>query len=107
MKLTKERWKEISDRVIMDCRPTQNPIAMKFIRTQEEFDAIQNLQYCQNKASVCKLMGMAAHFPGNFALTREHFSAPTAPPTTAAIPVTEEWLSGEHIAKYPLLLASQ
>lgn len=64
MKLTKERWKEISDRVIMDCRPTQNPIAMKFIRTQEEFDAIQNLQYCQNKASVCKLMGMAAHFPG-------------------------------------------
>lgn len=102
MKLTKEEWKKICDRVVLDLRPTQNPIAMKFIRTQDEFDAIPEIQYCENKASACKLMGMAAHFPATFGLTRDHFSGMYCATNNGCYPVTEEWLTGEHIAKVPL-----
>ena len=74
MKLTKQEWKELSDRLMLALRPTQHAVAMKFIKKQEEFDAIPNVEYCQNKASVCKLIGMASHFQGTFGLTTEHFS---------------------------------
>ena len=61
MKLTKEQWKQLSDRIFLTLRPTQHPVAMKFIKTPEEFDAIPDIEFCQNKASTCKLIGMAAH----------------------------------------------
>ncbi|MEI3062549.1 MAG: hypothetical protein V8S72_06210 [Oscillospiraceae bacterium] len=38
MKLTKEEWKQLSDRIFLTLRPTQHPVAMKFIKTPEEFD---------------------------------------------------------------------
>ena len=69
MKLTKEQWKQLSDRIFLTLRPTQHPVAMKFIKTPEEFDAIPDIEFCQNKASTCKLIGMAAHFQGTFGLT--------------------------------------
>ena len=69
MKLTKEEWKQLSDRIFLTLRPTQHPVAMKFIKTPEEFDAIPGIEFCQNKASTCKLIGMAAHFQGTFGLT--------------------------------------
>ena len=50
---------------------------MKFAHTQEELDAIPNMNYCQNKASVCKLISMAAYFQETFGLTRDHFSGPS------------------------------
>ena len=74
MKLTKEEWKQLSDRIFLTLRPTQHPVAMKFIKTPEEFDAIPGIEFCQNKASTCKLIGMAAHFQGTFGLTPDHFS---------------------------------
>ena len=45
MKRTKEEWKAINDRLLLALRPTQYPVAMKFIRTQAEFDAIPNVTY--------------------------------------------------------------
>ena len=60
MKLTKEEWKQLSDRIFLTLRPTQHPVAMKFIKTPEEFDEIPGIEFCQNKASTCKLIGMAA-----------------------------------------------
>ena len=102
MKLTKHEWKEVYDRVIMNCRPTQNPIAMKFIRTQEDFDAINNVQYATKNWSTCMLMGMAMHFQGTFGLTRDHFSGMYCATKSGCYPITDEWLSGERIAHYPL-----
>ena len=58
MKLTKEEWKQLSDRIFLTLRPTQHPVAMKFIKTPEEFDEIPGIEFCQNKASTCKLIGM-------------------------------------------------
>ena len=48
MKCTREEWKKLSDRVMYSLRPTQYPVAMKFAHTQEELDAIPNMNYCQN-----------------------------------------------------------
>ena len=59
MKLTKEEWKQLSDRIFLTLRPTQHPVAMKFIKTPEEFDEIPGIEFCQNKASTCKLIGMS------------------------------------------------
>ena len=47
MKLTKEQWKQLSDRIFLTLRPTQHPVAMKFIKTPEEFDAIPDIEFCQ------------------------------------------------------------
>ena len=69
MKLTKEEWKQLSDRIFLTLRPTQHPVAMKFIKTPEEFDEIPGIEFCQNKASTCKLIGMAAHFQGTFGVS--------------------------------------
>ena len=74
MKYSKEEWKALSDRLMLDVRPTQYAVAMKFVKTQEELDAIPTVTFCKNKASVCKLIGMAAHFKGTFGLTLDHFS---------------------------------
>ena len=46
MKCTREEWKKLSDRVMYSLRPTQYPVAMKFAHTQEELDAIPNMNYC-------------------------------------------------------------
>ena len=76
MKLTKEEWKQLSDRIFLTLRPTQHPVAMKFIKTPEEFDEIPGIEFCQNKASTCKLIGMAARAPSA--------SPPTTSPATTA-----------------------
>ena len=47
MKLTKEQWKQLSDRIFLTLRPTQHPVAMKFIKTPEEFDAIPDIEFCR------------------------------------------------------------
>ena len=39
MKLTKEQWKQLSDRIFLPLRPTQHPVAKKFIKTPEEYTA--------------------------------------------------------------------
>ena len=35
MKYTNEQWKALSDRIMLTLRPTQHPVVMKFISTQE------------------------------------------------------------------------
>lgn len=101
MKLTKQEWKALSDRLMLDLRPTQHAVAMKFIKTQEEFDAIENVTYCQTKASTCKLIGMAAHFQGTFGLDREHFSGYYCAINNGCMEVTQEWLDGAILYKAP------
>ncbi len=101
MKRTKEEWKAINDRLLLALRPTQYPVAMKFIRTQAEFDAIPNVTYCENKASVCKTIGMASHFQGSFGLTREHFSGAYCAINNGCMPVDEDWTEGSILYRKP------
>jgi len=102
MMCTKTEWKALSDRLMLTLRPTQFAVAMKFISTQEEFDAIENINYCQNKASVCKLIGMAAHFPATFGLTPDHFSGYYCATNNGCKAVEPEWLDGATIYKAPI-----
>ena len=101
MKYTKEQWKELSDRLMLAVRPTQNAVIMKFCNTQEELDAIPNVTYCKNKASVCKLIGMAAHFPGTFGLTPDHFSGYYCAINNGCQAPTQEYLDGAILYKAP------
>lgn len=101
MKLSKEEWKEICDRLMLGIRPTQYPVAMKFVAEQEELDAIENVTFCKNKASVCKLIGMAAHFKGTFGLTPEHFSGYYCAINNGCQAVTPEYLDGAILYKKP------
>ena len=99
MKLTKEQWKQLSDRIFLTLRPTQHPVAMKFIKTPEEFDAIPDIEFCQNKASTCKLIGMAAHFQGTFGLTPDHFSGYYCAMNNGCMELTQEFLGGAILYK--------
>ena len=101
MKLTKEEWKQFSDRIFLTLRPTQHPVAMKFIKTPEEFDAIPGIEFCQNKASTCKLIGMAAHFQGTFGLTPDHFSGYYCAMNNGCMEVNQEFLDGAILYKQP------
>lgn len=101
MKMTKEEWKALNDRIMLALRPTQYPVAMKFIKTEEDWEKIPNINYCQNKASVCKTIGMAAHFQETFGLDREHFSGPYCAINNGCMPVDEEWLQGSILYKKP------
>lgn len=101
MKYTKEEWKALSDRLTLAVRPTQYAVAMKFIKTQEELDAIPNVTFCKNKASVCKLIGMAAHFRGTFALTPDHFSGYYCAINNGCMAPTQEYLDGAILYKKP------
>lgn len=94
MKLTKEEWKSLSDRVMLTLRPSQHPVVMKYVTKQEEFDAIPNLTYCQNKASVCKLIGVAAHLHIPFALTPDHFAGDYCCTNNGCMEVKQEFLDG-------------
>ena len=101
MKCTREEWKILSDRVMYSLRPTQYPVAMKFAHTQEELDAIPNMNYCQNKASVCKLISMAAYFQETFGLTRDHFSGPYCAINNGCMDVDQDYLDGSILYRKP------
>ncbi|MEG1633210.1 MAG: DUF169 domain-containing protein [Oscillospiraceae bacterium] len=102
MKLTKNEWKALNDRLMLALRPTQYPVAMKFITAQEQFDAIPNIQYCENKASVCKLIGMGSHFKGTFALTPDHFSGYYCATNNGCLAVSQDFIDGATIWQPPL-----
>ena len=101
MKCTKEQWKALSDRLMLSLRPTQHPVAMKFVKTQKEFEQFSDITFCQNKASVCKLIGMAAHFQGTFGLTPDHFSGYYCAMNNGCMEVTQEFLDGAILYKKP------
>ena len=101
MKLSKEEWKQLSDRIFLTLRPTQHPVAMKFIKSPEEFDEIPGIEFCQNKASTCKLIGMAAHFQGTFGLTPDHFSGYYCAMNNGCMEVNQEFLDGAILYKQP------
>lgn len=101
MKYTKEQWKELCDRIMMTLRPTQYPVAMKFTKTQEELDSIQNVTFCQNKANACKTIGMAAHFQGTFAITPDHFSGYYCAMNNGLMKITQEYIDGAILYKDP------
>lgn len=101
MKLTKNEWKEINDRVISTLRPTQFPVAMKFASTQDELDAVDNVTYCKNKASVCKLISMSAYFQETFGLTPDHFSGYHCAMNNGCMEIHQEFLDGSILYKKP------
>lgn len=102
MKLTKKEWKALNDRLFLDLRPTQFPVAMKFIKEESEYEKYPTAQFCTGTASVCKLIGMAAHYTGTYGLTADHFSGIYCATNNGCAEIGEYWDSGVHITKLPL-----
>lgn len=101
MKLTKEEWKALSDRYELTMRPTMHAVAMKFIRTQEEFDAIPNIEYFQNPSTGCKVIGMAACFPKTVAITTDKFLTTYCAANCGCGPRDQEWYDGVLLSSAP------
>lgn len=101
MKLTKTEWKKLNDRVLLTLRPTQYPVAMKFIRTQEEFDEIPNIIFGKNKATLCKTLGMASHFQGTFGITTDGFTGPYCCTNNGCMAPQQEWREGSILYREP------
>lgn len=103
MKFTKEEWKILSERVLLTLRPTQYPVVMKFITSDEEWDTISNIEFNKNPASVCKVIGMAAHSLGTFGIKPEGFGSYHCSTNNGCVAVGEQFLQGSKIYTAPLI----
>ena len=101
MKMTKAEWKALSDRYELALRPTQHAVAMKFIRTQEEFDAIPTIQDFQNPGTGCKAIGMCSHFPMTVGLPRDKFMTTYCAANCGCCARDEEWYAGTLLSNLP------
>lgn len=101
MKMTKNEWKALSDRYELTLRPTQHAVAMKFIRTQAEFDAIPNLQYFQNPGTGCKAIGMVSHFPMTVGITSDKFMTTYCGANCGCCERDQEWYDGILLSSAP------
>ena len=69
MRMTKNEWKALDDRLVRMIKNEVGAVAVKFIRTQEQLDAIDELVYWPKPASVCKAIGLAAYWKRTVAMT--------------------------------------
>lgn len=66
-------WQEINDRLLKAVKPSCNAVAVKFIKTKEQLDAIKYKRYWrQPDACVCKLMNLATYLEAAFVLEAEY-----------------------------------
>ena len=73
----------------------------KFIEDNGLAMDLGDIEFCQNKASTCKLIGMAAHFQGTFGLTPDHFSGYYCAMNNGCMELTQEFLDGAILYKQP------
>ena len=69
MRMTKNEWKALDDRLVRMIKNEVGAVAVKFIRTQEQLDAIDELVYWPKPASVCKAIGLAAYWKRTVVMT--------------------------------------
>jgi uncharacterized protein (DUF169 family) len=101
MKMSKAEWKALSERYELAMRPTQHAVAMKFIRTQEEFDAIPELKYFQNPGTGCKAIGMCANFPMTVGITTDKFMTTYCAANCGCCGRDQEWHDGVLLSSPP------
>lgn len=101
MKLTKEEWKALDDRLFLLLRPIQHAVAVKMIGEKEEFDAIPNIQYFQNPGSGCKAIGMSSHFNMTVGIEREKFLTSYCAANCGCEERDQDWYDGVLLSSPP------
>lgn len=101
MKLTKEEWKDLTDRMIMVLRPTTYPVAVKLIEDQAGFDEFEDLQMVKTTSTGCQLIGIASHFHMTIGMKGENFMTTYCGANCGCCERDQEWYDGVLLANPP------
>lgn len=99
--MDKYDWKAIDDRLLRGIRPTQNAVAVKFIKTQGELDAIPNVEYFKKQGAGCTALAVAGYFPRTVAIRPGDFLMHHCEVANALHEVDDEFLSGAALNSDP------
>lgn len=101
MKLTKEEWKSLNDRLVMALRPLTMPVAVKLINDEKEFDQFENLQMVKNVSTGCQLIGIATHFHMTIGITPDKFMTTYCGANCGCCERDKDWHEGVLLANPP------
>lgn len=101
MKLTKEAWKSLNDRLVMGIRPLTMPVAIKMISDESEFAQFDDLKMVKNTSTGCQLIGIAAHFHMTIGITPDKFLTTYCGANCGCCERDQEWHDGVLLANPP------
>lgn len=95
-------WPKISQRLNDAIRPSSSPIALKFIKTEEELKQIPNLKYWKEAgAGPCKLIGIVSYWKVTLAITSECSDRYCGQTHGLLDREKDWWNAGVHLNTYP------
>lgn len=94
-------WKEINERLVKAVKPTSSAVAIKYVHSKEELDAIPNVKVWKELSTVCSMIGIAAYWNITVALTGEHSKAYCGG-NNGIVKRDENWYNGVALSSPPI-----
>jgi len=94
-------WRQLHHRLVHALRPTQNAVAIKFIRDEEALHAIPGARFFSKPGMVCQAIGISAHYDVTAAIRSQDFAMNYCGACNGCQPQDAAWQSGETLAKHP------
>lgn len=102
MSYTKEQLQELQNQLIHYLRPTTNPVAIKYCRTEEELKSIPNVEYFQQPAAyVCNAIAIPSYFNKTVAVRGCDCEFDYCAICNGLQPRNEKWNQGGYMCEYP------
>ena len=101
MKLTKQEWQDLNNRLVMALRPLTNPVAVKMIDTPEGFKEFSDLKMVSNSSTGCQVIGIAAHFHMTIGIEPDKFLTTYCGANCGCCERDEEWHDGVLLSNPP------
>lgn len=94
-------WRAIHERLVHALRPVQNAVAVKFIKREEELEAIPNARSFTKPGMVCQAIGISGHYDVTTVLRSRDFAMAYCGACNGCRPQDAAWQSGETLANHP------
>lgn len=94
-------WKEINERLVKAVKSTSSAVAIKFLESEEELNAIPNVKVWKDLSTVCSMIGIAAYWNITVALTGEQAKAYCGG-NNGIVKRDENWYNGVALNSAPI-----
>lgn len=95
-------WKEINDRLIAAVRPSASPVALKYVKTEEELAGIPHVKFWSKEGTcVCTTIGVSAYWNVTVALRTEKTDLYCGK-TNGLRKRDEDWFNGVYLNSDPI-----
>lgn len=96
--MSEYNWKELNDRLVKTIKNDVAAVALKFVKTEEELNNINNIVYWPKPASVCKIIGLSAYWHRTVCLRAEMLNYHCGG-NCGTCERGEEWNNGKYLAE--------